>query len=59
MGIYKIFWIVFLEVICGYVWIRVVNDVFGGFSVFDVMLGGEFIDIMWVCCYFDVECGGW
>ena len=59
MGIHKALRIIFSEATRGYAWIRSANDVFGGASALDVMLGGELTDIMRVRRYLDAERGGW
>ncbi len=59
MGIHKALKIVFREPARGYAWIKSPNDVFGGRSALDVMLGGELTDLMRVRRYLDAERGGW
>jgi hypothetical protein len=59
MGIHKALRIIFSEAARGYGWIRANNDVFGGGSALDLMLGGELTDIMRVRRYLDAERGGW
>lgn len=59
MGIHKALRIIFAEAPRSYAWIKAANDVFGGASALDVMLGGELTDIMRVRRYLDAERGGW
>lgn len=59
MGIHKALRIVFTESQRGYAWIKAGNEVFGGGSALDVMLGGELTDIMRVRRYLDAARGGW
>ena len=59
MGIHKALKVVFREPARGYAWIKSPNDVFGGRSALDVMLGGELTDLMRVRRYLDAERGGW
>lgn len=59
MGIHKALRIIFREPGRGYAWIKAPNDAFGGRSALDVMLGGEFTDLMRVRSYLDAERGGW
>lgn len=59
MGIHKSLRIIFAEAPRSYAWIKAANDVFGGASALDVMLGGELTDIMRVRRYLDAERGAW
>ena len=59
MGIHKALRILFREAPRGYAWIKASNEIFGGRSALDVMLGGELTDLMRVRRYLDAECGGW
>lgn len=59
MSIHKALRIIFSEAQRGYAWIRAANAAFAGSSALDVMLGGEFTDIMRVRRYLDAERGGW
>lgn len=59
MGIHKALRIVFSEAQRGYDWIKSPNSAFGEASALEVMLGGEFTDIMRVRRYLDAERGGW
>jgi hypothetical protein len=59
MGIHKALRIIFSEASRGYAWIKADNAAFAGSSALDVMLGGEFTDIMRVRRYLDAERGGW
>jgi hypothetical protein len=42
-----------------YKWIKAENDVFGGRSALDVMLGGQIMDLYGVRRYLDAERSGW
>lgn len=59
MGIYKVLRMIFCDFEWIYEWILKGNVVFGGKFVFDIMLNGELIDIMCICCFFDFGWGGW
>lgn len=59
MGIHKALRILFREAPRGYAWIKASNEIFGGRSALDVMLGGELTDLMRVRRYLDAERGGW
>lgn len=59
MGIHKALRITFHEPARGYAWIKAPNDVFGGRSALEVMLGGDLTDLMRVRRYLDAERGGW
>jgi len=59
MGIHKALRIIFSDATRGYRWIKAPNAAFGGRSALDVMLGGEFTDLMRVRRYLDAERGGW
>ena len=59
MGIHKALRIIFQEPQRGYDWVRKANDVYGGKSALDIMLGGELTDLMRVRRYLDAERGGW
>ena len=59
MGIHKALRLIFHEARRGYAWIKAPNEVFGGRSALDVMLGGELTDLMRVRRYLDAERGGW
>jgi Protein of unknown function (DUF2384) len=59
MGIHKALRTVFVDASRGYLWIRTVNEAFGGRSALDVMLGGELTDLMRVRRYLDAERGVW
>ena len=59
MGIHKALRIIFQEAPRGYAWIKAPNEVFGGRSALDVMMGGELTDLMRVRRYLDAERGGW
>ena len=58
MGIHKALRIVFGQPERGYAWIKAPNAAFPGASALEVMLGGEFTDIMRVRRYLDAERGG-
>jgi len=58
MGIHKALRILFREAPRGHAWIKAPNDAFSGRSALDVMLGGEFTDLMRVRRYLDAERGG-
>lgn len=59
MGIHKALRLLFKEPARGYGWIKRSNDVFGGASALDVMLGGQITDIMRVRRYLDAVRGPW
>lgn len=59
MGIHKALRLIFREPERGYAWIRRPNEAFAGRSALDVMLGGEFTDLMRVRRYLDAERGAW
>ena len=59
MGIRKALRLLFKEPARGYGWIKRGNDVFGGVSALDVMLGGQITDIMRVRRYLDAVRGPW
>ena len=59
MGIHKALRLLFKEPARGYGWIKRGNDVFGGVSALDVMLGGQITDIMRVRRYLDAVRGPW
>ena len=59
MGIHKALRLLFKEPARGYGWIKLANDVFGGASALDVMLGGQITDIMRVRRYLDAMRGPW
>jgi len=59
MGIHKALRVIFREPQRGYAWIKAANDAFGGRSALDIMLGGEFTDLMRVRRYLDAERGAW
>lgn len=59
IGIHKALRIVFSDAARGYRWIKAPNAAFGDRSALDVMLGGEFTDLMRVRRYLDAERGGW
>ena len=59
MGIHKALRVVFNDAARGYAWVKATNDVFGGRSALDTMLGGEITDIMRVRRYLDAERGAW
>ncbi len=58
MGIHKALRIIFTEAERSYGWINRSNEVFGGASALEVMLGGELTDIMRVRRYLDSVRGG-
>ncbi len=58
MGIHKALRIIFTEAEHSYGWINRPNEVFGGASALEVMLGGELTDIMRVRRYLDNVRGG-
>lgn len=58
MGIHKALRIIFKDAERCYDWINRANDVFGGASARDIMLGGELTDIMRVRSYLDSVRGG-
>jgi hypothetical protein len=58
MGIHKALRIIFAEPARGYAWVRAPNAAFGGRSAAEVMLGGDFTDLMRVRRYLDAERGG-
>lgn len=58
MGIHKALRIIFTEPDRSYSWVKKPNDVFGGSSALEIMLGGELTDVMRVRRYLDaVRCG--
>ncbi len=57
MGIHKALRLIFREPQRGYDWIQAGNEVFGGRSALDIMLGGELTDLMRVRRYLDHERG--
>ncbi|WP_341234457.1 MbcA/ParS/Xre antitoxin family protein [uncultured Sulfitobacter sp.] len=58
MGIHKALRIIFTEADRSYSWVKKPNDVFGGSSALEIMLGGELTDVMRVRRYLDaVRCG--
>jgi len=58
MGIHKALRIIFTEADRSYRWVKKPNDVFGGSSALEIMLGGELTDVMRVRRYLDaVRCG--
>ena len=59
LGIHKALRIIFREPQRSYGWIKAPNDGFAGRTALDVMLGGEFTDLMRVRRYLDAERGGW
>jgi len=59
MGIHKALRLIFREPQRGYAWIKAGNEVFGGKSALEVMLGGELTDLMRVRRYLDAERGLW
>ena len=59
MGIHKALRLIFREPQRGYAWIKAPNQVFGGRSALEVMLGGDLTDLMRVRRYLDAERGGW
>jgi hypothetical protein len=58
MGIHKALRLIFRDTARAYEWIRLGNEVFGGRSGLDVMLGGDLTDLMRVRRYLDAERGG-
>ena len=58
MGIHKALRIIFTEAGRGYSWVKRANEAFGGASALDIMLAGEFTDIMRVRHYLDNIRGG-
>jgi uncharacterized protein (DUF2384 family) len=59
MGIHKALRIIFGEPQRAYAWVKAPNEVFGGRTALDIMLGGELTDLMRVRRYLDAERGGW
>jgi len=59
MGIHKALRIIFRDPQRAYDWVHRSNEIFGGRSAIDVMLGGELTDIMRVRRYLDAERGAW
>jgi hypothetical protein len=59
MGIHKALRIIYREPQRAYAWMKASNSAFGGRSALDVMLGGEFTDLMRVRRYLDAERGAW
>lgn len=59
LGIHKALRLLFEEKARGYGWIRRPNEVFGGRSALDVMLGGQLTDLMRVRRYLDAQRGPW
>jgi uncharacterized protein (DUF2384 family) len=59
IGIHKALRTIFREAARGYAWIKAPNEIFGGRSALDVMLGGELTDLMRVRRYLDAERGAW
>jgi uncharacterized protein (DUF2384 family) len=58
MGIHKALRLIFRDTARAYDWIRQPNEVFGGRSALEVMVGGELTDLMRVRRYLDAERGG-
>ncbi len=59
MGIHKALRILFREPQRGYAWIKAPNEVFGGRTALEIMLGGELTDLMRIRRYLDTERGAW
>jgi len=59
LGIHKALRIIFREAERAYAWVMKPNAAFGGRAALDVMLNGEFTDLMRVRRYLDAERGGW
>jgi hypothetical protein len=59
IGIHKALRTIFRDAARGYAWIEAPNEIFGGQSALDVMLGGELTDLMRVRRYLDAERGAW
>ncbi|MCP3732194.1 MbcA/ParS/Xre antitoxin family protein [Sphingomonas sp. MG17] len=55
ISIHRALRVIFPESRCRYHWIRAANEVFGGASALEVMLGGELTGIMRVRRYLDAE----
>ena len=51
--------LLFKESSRGYGWIKRPNDVFGGRSALNIMLGGQLTDLMRVRRYLDAQRGAW
>ncbi len=59
MGIHKALRLLFKEPARGYGWIKRTNDVFGGATALEVMLGGNLTDLMRVRRYLDAMRSPW
>lgn len=59
MGVHKALRLLFKEPGRGYGWIKRANDIFGGASALDIMLGGQITDIMRVRRYLDAMRSPW
>lgn len=59
MGIHKALRLLFKDAQRGYGWIKRPNDVFGGRTALDMMLGGQLTDLMRVRRYVDAMRSPW
>lgn len=59
IGVHKALRLLFKEKDRGYGWIKRPNEVFGGRSALDIMLGGQLTDVMRVRRYLDAIRGPW
>jgi len=57
MGIHKALRLLFKDALRGYEWIRKPNTTFAGRSALDVMLNGEFTDLLRIRHYLDAQRG--